>query len=347
MKRVLSFVLILSLLLSCCVGALAAGITITQQPQTQTVKAGGNVTFKVKAKNAGGAAITWYFSNPATGESTTGRKLAEVVPGVKVSNPNTLSIKLRKVPEELHGWTLYCHIGPKGGGVDSDTVMILIAGKEPPVMPTPAPKEEEAPAASSASRDAAPAAVSAPAATKEPAVIRGSKVELYKLDQKGNIVGEAQKELTFEEEDADFYVKLPEGTEGTIQYILLNSLRLTPEGEVTGMSVRGWSGSASVRVKVKKPGDEENARRAQATEEPVDESQLVTITCTNCRFTGWHNSFAESGKVPVGSTIKVIASGGFLKKGYSVNGGASEHKNQASFSLVVEGDTTITMEDLP
>ena len=347
MKRILSVVLTCILLLSCCTEALAAGVTITQQPQTQTVKTGGNVTFRVKAKNASGKSITWYFTNPATGETTTGRKLSESVSGVTVKNPNTLSITLKKVPEELHGWTLYCHIGQKNSGVDSEPAMILIAGKEPPVVVTPKPANASSPSASSSGSSASPAEPAPEAQPAPSTVIKGSKVELYKLDQRGNIVGSAAKELTFDGTDADFYVKLPEGTEGTIQYLTLNGLRLTPEGDVTGMSIRGWSGSASVRVKIKKPLTEEEADRKKKEEEPVDESQLVTVTCTNCRFTGWHNSFVASGQVPVGSTIKVIASGGFLKRGYSINGAPSEHKNQASFSMVVEGDTTITMEDLP
>ena len=106
------------------------------------------------------------------------------------------------------------------------------------------------------------------------------------------------------------------------------------------MSVRGWTTSATVKAKVSKPG----SARAQQEEEPVDESSLVNITCENCRFSGWHNSFAASGQVPAGSTITVVASGGMIHKGYSINGSEGQYKDQASFKLVVEGDTTISME---
>ena len=126
MKRLM--VLLCAALL--CFPSLAlAEVTITRQPETQTVPAGGSVTFTVKAKGAGGLAVTWYFTDPATGETTTGKKLSSAVSGVKVRNPNTLSITLNNVPESMHGWTLHCHIGRKGEGTDTDEVMILIEGK--------------------------------------------------------------------------------------------------------------------------------------------------------------------------------------------------------------------------
>lgn len=350
MKRLVSFLMVVCLLLSCVSVALAAKPSITKQPETQTVKAGGKLTFKVKAKNAAGQSITWYFTNPETGESTTGKKLSSVVPGVKVKNANSLNITLSKIPEEMHGWTLYCHIGAKSSGVNSDAAMILIAGKEVPAMPvkvqaSSSSDSEGGETGTAASVETAAAPVVEPAG---PIVITGSKIDLYELDRKGKVVGTAKSELTFENGDANFYVKLPEGTEGSIQYITVDSLRITPEGEnVTGMSVRGWKSSATVKVKISKPSDgteEEIQPRAAKEEEPVDEADLVSITCTNCRFTGWHNSFAESGRVPVGSTITVIASGGMISKGYSINGAKAEYKNQASFQLVVEGDTEITMQ---
>ena len=43
-------------------------------------------------------------------------------------------------------------------------------------------------------------------------------------------------------------------------------------------------------------------------------------------------------------TITVVASGGMIHRGYSINGSEGQYKDQASFKLVVEGDTTITMD---
>ena len=95
MKRLISVMMVLFLLLGICGIASAAKITITKQPETQTVKKGGTLTFTVKAKNTSGAAITWHFQNPATGEDITGKNLSSRVSGLKVQKPNSLSITLK------------------------------------------------------------------------------------------------------------------------------------------------------------------------------------------------------------------------------------------------------------
>ena len=81
MKRLISFLVVFSLVLSVCAAVYAASSkpSITEQPVTATVKKNGDATFTVKAKNAGGASITWYFTNPSTGEVTTGKQLDTVI----------------------------------------------------------------------------------------------------------------------------------------------------------------------------------------------------------------------------------------------------------------------------
>ncbi len=369
MKRLLSILMILCILLGVYGVASAAKPSITKQPETQTVKKGGTLTFSVEAKNADGG-ITWHFQNPATGKDYTGRKLSGAVSGLKVTNPNSLNITLKKVPESMHGWTAYCHIGPKNGGVDTDTVMILIEGMDPPATPKPTEKADSSSSGSksdtssssdsktsskSGRSDSDSEAMSTPAmptATPKPEkiVITGNtRIELYKVDSKGEPLGKPQQELTFTDGEADFFVKLPDATEGSIQYVSVDGIRFTPDGEVRGVGIKGWPYSASVKVKVNKPGPDYTPTPTlvlpDETVSPADPSTLVTVTCENCRFTGYKSSYAKSGEVPVGTTITVIASGGMVSKGYFINGAKkATHKNEASFQYVVEGDTTITME---
>ena len=354
MKRLISFLVVFSLVLSVCAAVYAASgkPSITEQPVTATVKKNGDATFTVKAKNAGGASITWYFTNPSTGEVTTGKQLSKVVPGVKVANPNSLSIKLKNIPVSMHGWTLYCHIGPKSGGVSSDEVMILIQGMEVPETAKGA-AESDGNGNSRLTGSAAENTPARPTPTPVPEriVITGNtRLELLAVDSKGSPVGKPKDELTFTDGSASFYVRLPASTEGSIQYLTLNSLRITPDGEVRGIGIRGWNESAAVKIKVNKPGSAEETPSdglvlPDETEEPVDPSDLVSVDCSNCRFTGYHSSFAESGQVPVGTTITVSASGGMISKGYFINGAKKAvHKNEASFQLLIEENTTITME---
>ena len=131
MKRLLTIMAILCLLTG-CFGAARAEIEITEQPETQTVKAGGTVTFSVEAKNVGKSAITWHFISPDGQEDVTGRKLSDRFSGLKVKNPNNQHIKLSRVPEAMHGWEVYCHLGKPSAGVDTERVLLLIEGMEAP-----------------------------------------------------------------------------------------------------------------------------------------------------------------------------------------------------------------------
>jgi len=339
MKRLISFMLVLTLVLTCAGVALAASPKITQQPVTQTVKAGGKVTFTVKAKNA--ESITWYFTNPETGETTTGRKLSSVVKGVKVVHPNSLSITLKKVPEEMHGWTLYCHIGPKNSGVNSDEVMILIAGKEvPETAKTTTKKTSSSDDSDKDSDKDSDETAAEPTATPVPEpkdiTIKASKVQLFAVNDGMEPQGSAVEKLTFEGgKAASFYVSLPEETEGYIEYLSLGSIRLTPAGDIRGMAIKGWTDSCTVKVKV---------RTQTQAEAEAEAATLCKVTCENCRFTGYKSSYAASGSVPAGTTITVAASGGLIAEGYSINGAEATHQNETTFQLVIDGDTTITME---
>ena len=253
----------------------------------------------------------------------------------------------------MHGWTVYCHIGPKSGGVNSDTVKLLIAGLPTPETSTPVPDELELTDSSNQLEEAipTPSPIPTPTPTPEPIVITGStKIELYRVDSKGVLLGDAQQELVFDPgTSASFHVKMPDNEEGSVQYIKVGSVRLTPDTETRGMTIQGWPSSASVKIKVLKPGSavessEEGLILPEETVAPVDPSSLVSVTCENCRFTGYTYSFESSGQVPIGSTITVIASGGIVGKGYFINGAKkASHKNEASFQLLIEGDTIITM----
>ena len=91
--------LVLLGILLCCASVALAAVTITEQPETQTVEAGGKVSFSLKATGAGNSGITWHFVSPDGTEDVTGRKLEARFRGLKVSSPNTQKITLNKVPE--------------------------------------------------------------------------------------------------------------------------------------------------------------------------------------------------------------------------------------------------------
>jgi len=377
MRKLFAFLLALCLVTGCAAIAFAATKpVISSQPETQTVKEGGSVTFKVKAKNF--TAVTWYFVSPENGEKISGRHIAEKFKGLRVQRPNNVNITLKKVPAEMHGWSLYCHLVGNGYQVDSDTVMILIEGMEVPdgaaaAAPEVTPVPEDAPA------DSESEIVDEGVGPIQPFTVTAEgELELYALSRSGKPTGDPQTSLHFEEE-ASFYVK----ANGYIQYLLINEIQLTPADNVTGMTVRGIVEDTVIQGRIIKAKDEdaaaapaetaeepaaapadepadaaeepaaepadetaeEPAAPAETAEEPAAAGDMVLVTCERCRFSGGGNSFATSGYVPEGTEITVVCgSEGDLSAGYSINGAASTNKGQASFKLTVDADTTISMK---
>ena len=149
MKRFLGLILALCLILGIAAEAAAAGKPVfSQQPKSATTDRKGTVSFSVKVKaNGSKVSYTWYFVNPATGEKVSGKNLSKTVKGVKVAKPNTPKITLKKVPAEMHGWLVYCHINGNGYKQDSDQVVLNVYGMEPVSDPSAQPEGSGEPAA--------------------------------------------------------------------------------------------------------------------------------------------------------------------------------------------------------
>lgn len=353
MKKLIAVLLVLCISLGCAVTAMAARPSITKQPEMQTVKAGGTCTFSVKAKNTN--TITWYFVNPATGEETTGRKLSGVVDGVKVKNPNSSKITLKKVPEEMHGWSVYCKVSSNGYSEKSDSVLLLIDG-----MPDPS--------------ESAPSETAFSAA--EAQVASGSEITVTAkgaLLQAGDSDPAATLTLTA---PATFTVS----ADGEADAWLINGFTLTSDSGLNEFTLSDVSCNMTIVAKSgdEPAGDESGAEdvaedidenmdedipedagddSAEASDEYYDEDvapaapvvevgkgEPCAVTCTNCTFTGGGFTRATSGEVPSGTTIRVTAGRkGDLTKGYRINGGAYEHANEASFTITVKSVLDIVM----
>ena len=148
MKRVVSFLLVLCLVLGLASVALAAGAPkITKQPESAISNKNGTVTFEIKLKNFKNGGITWKLINPETEEIINASQIATVFKGVKVSGANRTKLTLKKVPPEMHGWSVYCHISQNGYTIDSDIVELRVYEVEN-ATPTPPPETpaEETPA---------------------------------------------------------------------------------------------------------------------------------------------------------------------------------------------------------
>lgn len=378
MKRILSILLLVCLLLGCCSVSLAAAPVITSQPETVSVTAGGKVTYSVRAKNIGG--LTWYFVDPATGEKASAKHIREIFPDLKVPKTNSKDLTLQNVPEAMHGWTLYCHITKGRQEVDSDPVTILISGmgsvKRDTAEPSPAPEQASVPAPAvpettpvpeptaipevpgDAQEPAAPETEPVPAAEPAPEAEASPAAEAIPADEEEEFTGP----VTVTAEGASLYLlnrrgrpeKEPAETltfegpasfyvaaDGPLSYFSLNGIRITPDDAVSGFYIYDLKTDAFIQAFV-----DRTAAPAEAA--PVQEAVSVetfSVTCENCRFTGGGLKYAVSGEVPSGTVITVIAgSSGNLNRGYSINGEEYGHQGMATFRLTVTENVTVTMQ---
>ena len=384
MKRFLGLVLALCLILGIAAEAAAAGKPVfSQQPESATTDRKGTVSFSVKVKaNGSKVSYTWYFVNPATGEKVSGKNLSKTVKGVKVAKPNTPKITLKKVPAEMHGWLVYCHINGNGYKQDSDQVVLNVYGMEPVSDPSAQPEEAGEPAAGP-EQPAEGTETADPAEggeTAEPAPEVGEPAEPAEGGETAEAVPEGAEAVEPaaaddpESEGAD-YVSRDITVSASAAFLIpidsmgkatsdtpVSTLTFTDTGNVSIRSeepIKSWTING-IRFESENPQNTINlfnisedltislsTEQKTAASAQVDESVVCKVTCEGCAFTcatkGIRN--ATEGEVPSGSLITVFAKdSSALPNGYVINGAEAAYKNKASFQLTVTEDTNITLK---
>lgn len=354
MKKYLAFLLILCIVFAFAANAFAASKpTITKQPESATTNKKGSVSFSVSVKGKV-ASYTWYFVNPATGEKISGSKLSGSVKGVKVSKPNSKKVTLSNVPESMHGWEVYCHINGNGYKVDSERVLLLVYGMEPPAGTASAdttdqeqPAAEQAPAEQPAAEQPPVEQTQAETETTEPVdpdtvavepedrtitVSSGSSV-LRRLDAFGNVIeSDPVSSLEFQNTGS-----LIVSSEEPIKSWTVNGIRFEPEEPLKEFKMLNVSENISVNIDV--------VRSSTITNE-FDYDHMCKVICKGCTFTFLSSGIrsATEGEVPAGAQIRILAdSPDNVSKGYSFNGQEPQNQNKTSFVYTVTADVEIVV----
>ena len=349
MKKIIGLILVFCLLFTFMADAFAAGKPkITKQPVNGTVKK-GKVSFQVKVSGSVDS-ISWYLINPDTGEAVTAKKLKKdkTIPKLVISGENRSKLTLSKVPDEMHGWSVYCHISGNGYKIDSDIVMILVDGMEAPETDAPAKPDDNPPAEDTAPADDAGDSGKEEADTgstdeggtdeNKPAdtvvTVTSSAKVLYRIDASGRISDEkASSKLEFNG-SGSFIVK----SDDPISSWSANGVRFEPSEPVFEFKVSNVSSDLSLDF---------NVQRKSASSIVVDESKPCKVTCDGCTFTCIPKQLysVSEGEVPSGSLITVTAGNSTLtKNGYIINGGEPDYQDKTSFSITVEEDMTIVLK---
>ena len=353
MKKFIGLILVLCLVLVLSADAFAASkLQIIKQPETGTTSKNGTVSFEIKVNGALNS-LTWYFVDPATGKQYTGKTVTKAVDGLRVSNPNSRKIKLSKVPESMHGWIVYCHINGNGYKMDSNKVMLLVYGLEPPenaadLLSSSGDENESDKSASksagnedgnenSGQDDERDYDDDLPGETSEPesrtfTVSCTSKV-LRRLNSNGSVDDGESLSSRLEFTDTGSFIVT---SENPIRSYTINGIQIEPAEPVNEFKVLNVTSDITLSLKI---------IRASAAAAQVDYTNMCKITCDGCTFTylsGGLRSVSE-GEVPSGASINVIAdSSDLAKTGYRINGAEPVNLGMASFRLVITEDTVIS-----
>ena len=348
MKKIFGCILALILVFTVAANAFAGGKPkIIQQPETMSVKKGGKVTFSIKTSGTV-KTIIWYFVEP-DGTEHTGKKLSKEVKDVKVvGRTNASKITLNKVPESMHGWTVYAHVNGNGYKIESDKVKLLISGLETPeetspskdTEPVPETKSEAQPEKQTDSKEQ-----SEDQSSSEPEQVPEDESDQALIDNEPEtITVTASSKILYKLDDPDTAYSSLEfvgsgsfrvSSEEPISSWTVNGIRFEPLEPIKEFKMTNVSSNISLDIKT---------YRASSSEIAVDESHMCKVTCSGCRFSyisGGLRSVTE-GEVPAGARINIIAdSSDYSKNGYVVNGGEAQSAGKASFQLSITDDTTI------
>ncbi len=333
---------IVALLLICCLTlglatAYAAGPKITKQPDFGKSKTEDTVVIEIKARSFKG--LTWRFVNPDTGDELTANELSKTFKGIKVKNPNKQKVTLEKVPAELNGWEVYCHLSGNGYQVDSErlTIELDYASES-----TAAPSTEAAPAASESATKPVQQSAAEPAAEPVPAegeeedisepetiTVTGENVTLVPLDSFGRPDEEnSAASLTFTE-----FGSVEARADGDVEYWIVNGIRVTPNESVSSVKLQNITSDMTIAAVAPDPDDVR-----------LNSSDRVQIVCSGCRFTYMADNLVSvtAGSVPRGADIIIMADNTTVAAGgYSINGGDFTREGKISFRLTVTEDTEI------
>ena len=340
MKKTIGLILALCLVFVLAADAFAAGKpAFTKQPETSTTNKKGTVSFSVKTTGSI-QSLTWYFIDPATGNSYTGKQLAKHFKGLSVGNPNGKKITLKKVPEAMHGWTVYCHVNGNGYKLDSDRVQLLVYGME-----APAQGIVEAEVTSSSGNNSAASSGSSETGDEQDEDSSSGEMQdrtftvscsgrlLRKLDSAGKIIDGAPVSSLEFTNTGSFIVT----SEEPIKSWTANGIRFEPAEPLKEFKVMNVTASLTLDVKIDRT----------AADVQVDESNMCKVTCSGCTFSYLRGQLlsVSSGEVPAGAQISIVSdSSDMTDTGYRINGGDISYSGISSFMITVTGDTEIVVE---
>lgn len=271
MKRVLTALLMIVLLMICLLPASAAGgITITRHPEDRTVVEGGSCTFTAAGK--GHTGITWRLCSTDGTEDFPFTNAADHFPGLRVSGKNSNKLTLKNIPGEMDGWLVYCVYSTKTEKVPTDAAILRVTDRSGnPVNGTGMPARTPAPGGMHDGSAVLPA--------DGELVLRTYGCYIQFVDDNGNAKGESFTELNFGESyynsltrrnvtNGVVHVRItadvPRGR--TVEYWVINGIKYTFNTQVKSFTLREVTYGMTIEAVL--DGDTPRTLRTEAASAP-------------------------------------------------------------------------------
>ena len=109
---------------------------VTKDPTSETVDIGGTCSFVARYENAIWA--VWHFVSPDGSRDLDYLDAGKEFKDLEIINGYASTMKLKKIPAALNGWTVYCRFSNNVGATDTKSAKITVKGAPEPTT-TPAP----------------------------------------------------------------------------------------------------------------------------------------------------------------------------------------------------------------
>ena len=214
-----------------------------KQPVTQTTDKKGTAVFTFRAVDFDSALSSWHFINPETGEDLTGPQLREYFSGVKgfslVASNGKQHLTMKKVPDALHGWTVYVVLANKNGyTVVSDKVQLFCSSVMQSLDTT----------ADAGTNTALPESIT----------IRAENLTLMPLDKDGNPAADEPASVLTVAPPASVLVK----SEQPVEYWTINGIVFQPADSIGSFILGNITSDLTVSASYSPPGETPGAESA-------------------------------------------------------------------------------------
>ncbi|MDO4483763.1 MAG: hypothetical protein Q4C54_04825 [Clostridia bacterium] len=266
LRTITAVMLLVVMIFSCNLFAVAEGGTpvITKQPKDVKAAEGTKVTISVKATGATG--IAWRLVNPESGQEVSAKEIPNLFEGMLIEGAATKELELYNVSMYMDGWQVYCKLKNDAGIISSDKATITVMDKD--YVPTEEELAQEAAEAEAARQ----------------AEIEAGRVTITTVGCKVKVSGSGKSETTATVDKGKNKLVIKADKPSKVDYWVINGVRYDFSKVPTQMTITNLAEDMTVEAVVKKGTATTLLTEAQLKDEGKGGSKTVNATNASMKF---------------------------------------------------------------